>query len=482
MKSKKELYNILNEIKENNTFRQLKICEIPCSNFIHPNFASNVYNLFINKKLNVFPKYIFTNILKHIRNIRVRIKKNSKLTQKDILFMIFNKREIHEEIAKFLKIMDKEKTNLMIREPYYKEFGAYKLIPKDIDYSFFYSYIDSKIKKQWRKEKKKLDLHYKRLINDFEFRKIFIINKKNRWKEAKEILKNFFLEELYWSALIILITEKIIKIAKPKIYVNINCFSYCTREVAWTMKKEGVKIVHIQEGPMDYNQNFEDIVHGEKDLLKNLVDYYFVWGQTDKRNSHNLCDARVIGATKQPLREYNKKNKEDIVSIMLSTHSFIHYNNKKRKDIVSLLENVIKDNPSYKFILKLHPSGLEKRRWYKNLENLNNFIITKNKDLYSLLSKSRYVIVELSTIGNEAPIFDTDVITLTLNVLPIFSKHPIYFNVNNSEEISRILQKRLSKIKRYKKQFIVDNLYKIDGKTHIRIKEELENLLCLFRT
>ena len=135
---------------------------------------------------------------------------------------------------------------------------------------FFYNYIDVEIKKQWIRERRKLKQHYKALINDQEFSRIFVIKGKNRWNEVKAVLKSFFLEELYWSALIILIAEKIIKIAKPKIYVNVNCFSYCTREVALTMKKHGVKIVHIAEGIMNFN-NFSKVASGRYECTLNII-------------------------------------------------------------------------------------------------------------------------------------------------------------------------------------------------------------------
>ncbi len=133
--------------------------------------------------------------------------------------------------------------------------------------------------------------------------------------------------------------------------------------------------------------------------------------------------------------------------------------------------------------MKLHPSGKEKRTWYKELEKLNNFSITKNKNLYSLLSKSKYLIVEGSTVGSEAPIFDTEVIVLTVNqnALCDYTDHPIYFKTNTAEKINKILNNNLSRSKKYKKSFIEELMYKIDGKTHLRIKKEIEELLKFLR-
>ncbi len=332
------LKKTLKKIKENKTFKELKIRGIDSSYLIYPNFSKNIYNLINDSKINLFGRVFLTNFLKHIRNLRVKMKKNSKLTQKDILYIIFNKREFHEEISKFLNIMDKKNTNLIIREPYFKEFGAYKLIPKDIDYSFFNNHIDFKIKKQWKKEKRKLSFHYKKLIKDSEFRKIFIINEKNKWREAKIILKNFFLEELYWSALIILITEKIIKIAKPKIFINSNCFSYCTREVALTMKKEGVKVVNIAECIMDFDKKFLEIIFNAKGLFKNYIDYFLSWGKRDKKKVEKSCFVKIIGSTKQPPIKYLKNiSKKNIVTIVLSTHSELE-NKRIRLKIIRILK------------------------------------------------------------------------------------------------------------------------------------------------
>ncbi len=473
-----QLKNILKNIKSNKTFKKLDIRGISLSNLIHPSFSEQIYKLIIDSDITKISKrHRYINILKYIRTIRVNLLKQTKLVPKNTLFMIFNKREIHEGIYEFFKIMDKENTNLIIREPYFHEFGAYKLIPKGIEYSFFYSYIDLNILRRWRKEKRELNFAYHKLINDPSFRKIFVIDNEDKWPEAKKILRNFFREELYWSALIILITEKIISLLKPKVYVNINCFSYCTREVAWTMKKHGVKVVHIQEGPMDYYNNLIATIYNKEYFIKYLLDHFFVWGYRDKRYTDNITGVHVVGATKQPNKvpESNRWSKENMVLICLSTSSH-GYTAIKRQKIVQNLDKIIRNNPSYQFKLKLHPSGLELRRWYTDLLRHSNFEIIQKEKLYSLLSDARYVLVELSTVGSEAPIFNADTILLTVNSVPMYD-HPIFFKARNSEEVTCIIKFNKSRLRKYRKQFIKDFLYKIDNKTYSRIRSELRNIL-----
>jgi len=126
----------------------------------------------------------------------------------------------------------------------------------------------------------------------------------------------------------------------------------------------------------------------------------------------------------------------------------------------------------------MHPSGQEKEGWYKILKKYANLSVVKDVDLYELLTKSKYLIVESSTVGLEAPMFDTDVIVLTVSkILKDYAKHPLYFKADNPEDINSILKNSSSKIKKFKNDFIRKYLFRNDRKTHLRIKSALERLL-----
>ena len=159
-------------------------------------------------------------------------------------------------------------------------------------------------------------------------------------------------------------------------------------------------------------------------------------------------------------------------------------NNYYNSKLFNLVDK-IRDNFDLNIVVKLHPGDIKNNRTDKfNYINENNFHICSPDDFYSFLSKSKFVLSQFSSIGIESSIFNVpklffDSFTHSARLDNIYMQKgmTIGCGINGSniiEIVNSIINKEINfNFSEYNRNV----LNGVDGKSHLNISNEIENLL-----
>ncbi len=162
-----------------------------------------------------------------------------------------------------------------------------------------------------------------------------------------------------------------------------------------------------------------------------------------------------------------------------------HLDEKNIRDTENLYRNLIKENPNFYFIVKIHPrQGVE--RYKKILDDLggDNYTIVKKEDLNSLFKITDVQVSVASYSSFEAVVFGIPIILIKRNLTDFFDhfNNEIELRADTPEELSKHLKKCLTKeykeeFKIKRKKYLESKLGYLDGKSSERVVKDIEKII-----
>jgi CDP-glycerol glycerophosphotransferase (TagB/SpsB family) len=149
--------------------------------------------------------------------------------------------------------------------------------------------------------------------------------------------------------------------------------------------------------------------------------------------------------------------------------------------------NALKELSDVQLVIKPHPAedGKMHRRIVKEMNA--NAVITKDIDLYGLLSVSDVLLTESSTTATEAMIFGKAVIIINLDNKPElvpYVKSGAAIGVYKSEDIVSMIKNVLyntegsvKQLEEKRKIFVYEHAYMVDGKATERVVSLIEKMI-----
>jgi len=338
-------------------------------------------------------------------------------------------------------------------------------------------YFASKMSKRWKSISKK------------EKERLFRYEGKSLWKYAMPTFNFLYSKDyLYVLGYHYELCKRILKeenISKIVLTSQNNLFEKCMIAAG---KEYNIPVLIIQHGIGLGTFKSVDVIQREK---------FAVWGECFQKSLQDLgVNEKQICITGNLALDNNKNNQNnnDHLStkqfpeehILIATSCYIEDRFIQKKEYFKMIEKVLKDVNSLnqKTILKIHPRERHLEEYKEIIQRINSKIIfstsTSKKEYRELLEKSSVVITFGSSMTLEAtainkrniiidPFSDNSPLKLLSN--HIGSVKIIPWKENIAQEISHLLKSEQNYKNDIKKLF-----YKLDGKAHERVVEEIYKL------
>ncbi|KZN95210.1 MAG: hypothetical protein C6W54_12420 [Bacillaceae bacterium] len=319
----------------------------------------------------------------------------------------------------------------------------------------------------------------------FIVKNLFLIKKYNNF-EYKIIYRFFKKLILFFYSTnffdLLLIKEMFLKTKPSIILLGTDCHRI-TRLITILAKDENIKTIVVQHGATNGKFGFSPL----------FADYFIAWGNLSKNilTTWGVSENKII-TLGNPRYDIFFKKLEKIRKMEINEYMTIAlsgWNMEESKYFLKLIYNWSKTlNKHVKFCIKPHPSepNLEELRTFIE-RNLKGFmLIDKNIDVLTLIKSSLCLISSQSTVCIEAislgcPVIEVD-LPFVRKIIP-FDKFDCVYNVASVNDFKIAVNSILEKDENFKikgekaQEFLYEYIGVFDGKSSIRIKEFIKDLL-----
>jgi hypothetical protein len=215
------------------------------------------------------------------------------------------------------------------------------------------------------------------------------------------------------------------------------------------------------------------------------VDYYFVFGNVSKKAMEKNCSKKTkvvsVGCPRYSSFKcsFAKRRKEIVYAMEITNERVMmpdtHLTRKRQRELLKKLFNVMKKIPDYKLILKIRPNWELKEiiSLVAKTEEFENYEIIEKTDNTKLLSEAAIVVVNNSTMGVEAILLGTPLISFSypdLDKVNSYKKFPGVKVVYTEKELESEIKKKLKFFSGLSKKEISNHII-FDGKTNKKVLE-----------
>ena len=442
--------------------------------------------------------FLRKNLLGYILSLQ-----NKEFNNKNVLFVYMCSNRIHNYVN---PILDKlKKTNYGIYAldiTGYKEFLNLKMFrkkikDKELNHVLLENYISRKNFREIKKEHNKfLDL-WNSLEENEDFRRIFSFNGLNIWKLIKPQFSCYFYLRLKHHLINMIAVDNVIRTLNPSIAVTPSETTEFDKGLFLACQKRKIPSIGIQHGLL----NDLRCIHKKNEVSFREINPSYcpipsltaVYSSVDKefliKNGNYPKNSVVVTGNQRydPLvdikRTFDKKQicselrlDSDKKIIVLGTEVFTP---KYAEILFKIVCDAVKKLDKVQFVVKVHPE--ESPKYYENLIKINNTkAIVIKYDIFKILHICDLLLIERSTIGLEAAIFEKPIIAVNLtgNSDQVdYVEKGIALGVYNEKDLlpsikSALFDKKTkNKLAKNRKKYVYDHCYKIDGKSSERIAE-----------
>ncbi len=382
--------------------------------------------------------------------------------------------------------------------------GIKKMIEKRKFSRPFEQYYDKTACKRTKKKRKEIKKIWSVLKKDHTMRKTFSYKGVQLWPFMKNRIKFAFRKRLPSFAKDYEATKRAIENLKPEVLFMTEEANALGRVIVMAAKENDVNVVAMQHGMI--KENHPAYYHKKKDL-KNypIPDKTAVYGKKDKKilteNSfYPKKKVIVTGSPRydefaKPKKIYSKKkifeklNLDENKKLLVWTTQKIMIVPLKTpldlgKEHAAIIFEAVKKQEEIQLVIKLHPRDQLGDEYRKIAENLgvDVKIIRDEIDTNELLYSADLITTAWSTTGLEAMMLDKPVIALTfpLKKNPMFENTKAVINVKKPKHFETALKSVLTKkeiqkkLKKGRKRFVYNHVYKLDGKAAKRVSKIVE--------
>jgi len=424
--------------------------------------------------------------LVRIKNLKLKNIILSKSSLEKPTFLVINHRVIQPVVE---KLLSEEKANIIFLNTNINIFSQY--IKEDYPVSMFFEFrIKKDIKKIIEKNQKEFIKVWDRLGNNKDFKSKFVFNNTFFWRIIKKKLEYFWIKRFKWSIKNIEILKEIMREKNVNLILVWDDSLEFNRTLVIVGKDLEIPSIMVQHGIWGTELTIAEKIY---------VDKIALWGERSKKgligrgiNPSRLTITGNPGYDKIiPIRNNQRIYKDNfIVFATQMTEDYTSIDMNKDEEIINVLYSAIKKIPDSRLIIKVHPG--EKIKKYQRLiknKKYQNVEVIKKTDLFELLNKSSILTTYASTVALEAIILNKPVIIVNLTGQPYQYPYiksgaaigvckeedlcPAIIDVLNNPDVqNRLAEKR--------EKFILDNVYKLDGKATLRVINLIEETLNKF--
>jgi len=281
------------------------------------------------------------------------------------------------------------------------------------------------------------------------------------------------------------IAEFIISKEKPVLLITTN-ENGSSRPLVVAAQSSKIPVVGVQHGII--HQYHPQYIYPKDTTLKiPLVDKMTVFGDYSKRiltQDSSYRESQVVSTGQSrmdlTLTKYKNFSKDmflEKMGISKSLKLIVVISQKGARNYLSAVLNNLKMKKDEFIFVKLHPAE-KNDGFYDFLKNSweENFLVTKDVDLYELLLASDVVVSAFSTVISEAIVFDRPAIQIRVAGIPEFinySDYGVILEVGSGEELrdelSKVLYKGRKVGEKEREKFVKDHYYKLDALATDRI-------------
>ncbi|MEG1254889.1 hypothetical protein [Clostridium sp.] len=485
------VYNILIIDSIINNFKEEDII-VETDEILMNDIAIEIFNVDVelkNKRINQSVKLSFNIRLKFfIRNFIGIFKAFIKLINRkekilaitqavDISNININGEKIHYD-AQFGKILDKLKKDLLVIKVQYLNTKELLNKSNNLGVDFIPFELIIIIKRLVSKKLVKLNKIEDRL-DELKYADFCVCG-----KEINNILQKYLFNDLriaYFSYIKEVETASLIlRLFNIKTVIATNeadrprCFIAAANY-------NNIKTYGIQHGVITKTSNSYLVPTTDCKLVPKIT---FLWGEEFKKvlmsstNVYNEGNLNVVGQLRtdylvDKIKFCRTIKNDNKLKIMFATQPIDELIDESTQILFKALDKM-KD---YELLIKLHPNDNKQNFYSKcaNENNITNFRIVKDKDLYDCILESDCIITVHSTVVIEAMLLKIPSVCILLpNYYDQgnFVKDGVAIGVETSEELRKILMNRTF-VKNEK--YIGKNIYKVDGNVCVRIENIIRN-------
>ncbi|MFC1963388.1 CDP-glycerol glycerophosphotransferase family protein [Chloroflexota bacterium] len=355
----------------------------------------------------------------------------------------------------------------------------------------FYSYLDARIAYNQHKLAKSISKSWNEIKATMpELNEIFI-DGYNVSPIVISVLDRIYLYDIFLSIRDFLITKTLVrKLAVAAIFVT-NERESKAKACIYGGKACGIRTYNCQRGIIADHPEVSSIttdkmfVNGafyKNNLVKRGVDHNKVFITGNPRFDilyDKLSNSKEI---KQKLYKTLKINDAEVLSVIFTQPTSLGVTEEDKVRLVRGGLIAVKNIKGIRPIIKLHPSQGDSRieREIASQLNMDNVLFLKEGvDLYDLLISSKFLIMDMTTVGLDAIILGKPIIMTRFRKRDSNNMDYIDLGVamdGKSEQEVKKLAKQImvdnNTIKQYyenRKLFIRDHMYKFDGKSSERV-------------
>ncbi len=176
--------------------------------------------------------------------------------------------------------------------------------------------------------------------------------------------------------------------------------------------------------------------------------------------------------------------------IVLATQPLVKmriWTERQREQLVQAAVSAVKEFPDKQLVIKLHPDeSIETYREILTKIGEDKVIVCRDVNLYELLNACDLLMTVHSTVGLEAMLFAKPVIVVNFTGRPCvmgYAESGAAINVCKEEDLAPAIWKALydpqirEELTQYRKKFINEHVYKLDGQASKRVAELIVELI-----
>ena len=356
-----------------------------------------------------------------------------------------------------------------------------------INYNIIESYIDSGVYKNVKNKFKYFNTQWKRISSNKEFCSKLVYHDINIPNTIGSIFDFYFVKRkrvfdvlVYYEAF-----KRVLDLEKPKLILTLGESADTIRPMLEYAKESHIKSIFLQHGVVK-----DTPVYGEV-----LVDALAVWGAESKSEYvKREIDSKkifIVGITKLDYIKNFKVDRAKIFNLLGLDESkpiFLYLTQPHEKTTNQRLTKIIfegiKDYDA-NIVLKLHPRESSASFYEDIAKEFGLKIACTHHNLNEMISVCDYVFGSTSSAGLEVLALEKPLIIVSL---PEQKSRNIYLEKKaaliacNADEIKKAIDSLKDKLiikelDKSRKEFLKETLYKIDGKSSLRVVKMIQNLL-----
>ena len=358
-------------------------------------------------------------------------------------------------------------------------------------YRTFEGYYTKRIVHDTKKFEHKLSVLWNTLRNDADFKDSLKYRDVAVWGLIEEAFQYFFSTRKRFVEIVKYIEtlNEIFAVEQPDLIIATNLIVPFGRTVVDTANQLDIPSLYIQHGITSehlahsvmcatkmaasgqFNKNVI-VNHGidpNKIIITGQPKYDFFAEKNFETSYSNICRKldldpakKIIAYTSQPLKK------------------------EENNTLLSCILDSLSEFPDLQLVIKLHPDEIGISKDVSKSYDMNKIRITKDIDLYELLSACEIMMTAFSTTALEAMMLDKPVITINLTGEPdkmpyaesgaaigVYKKEdlsPAIKNIFKDEQVKRDLALN-------RKRFVHEHAYKVDGQASYRVVKLIEKMI-----